>query len=141
MRFAGFRNSTSDRPQDQLARAGEDEAAQFLHEKGCVILHRNIRFPEGELDIVAREGRTLLFVEVKTRRPVAFSRFGSKYGSPALAVHSGKQKRILAAAQRFISLCRLEKISVRFDVVAIDWPENAPPIVEHIPAAFLPEDI
>ncbi len=133
MRLPCSRNSTSDRPKDQLARAGEDEAAQFLSEKGCAVLHRNVRFPEGELDIVARDGRTILFVEVKTRRPGLF-------GSPSLAVHPGKQRRILAAARRFVFLCRLESIAVRFDVIAIDWPEESPPKVEHIPAAFLPED-
>ena len=134
IRLPNSRNSISDHPKDQLARAGEDEAVLFLHDKGQVILHRNIRFPEGELDIVAREGETLVFVEVKTRRP-------SPYGSPSLAVQVGKQRRMIAAARRLMKLCQLEKFSVRFDVVAIEWPENATPTIEHFPAAFLPRDL
>ncbi len=92
-------------------RIAEDEACRFLRERGYEIVARNWRTRQGEIDIVAREGRTLAFVEVKSR-----SRTG--YGGPEAAVHPTKQRRIIAAAQDF--LMRTEcGLPVRFDVVAV----------------------
>lgn len=132
MRLPCSRESLSERPKDQLARAGEEETAFLLSEKGYTILQRNLRFPEGELDLVLRDGKTLVFVEVKTRRP-------GLYGSPSLAVHPGKQLRILAMARRFQSLCRLGHVPIRFDIVTVDWPEDATPKLEHLVNAFAPD--
>jgi putative endonuclease len=88
----------------------EEEACRYLRERGYEIVARNWRTVRGEIDIVARDGPTLVFVEVKSR-----SRPG--FGGPEAAVHPAKQRRVIAAARDFLvkTDCRL---SVRFDVVA-----------------------
>lgn len=134
VRFPSTLQNTSERSKDQLGRAGEEEAAILLREKGYVLLQQNLRFPEGELDIVARSGPTLVFVEVKTRRR-------KDQGAPYEAVSFGKQKRQIAAAQRFISECGLRKVTVRFDVVSIHWPKDGPPEIEHWENAYRPQDV
>jgi putative endonuclease len=134
IKFPSTRQSRSDNPKDHLARAGEDAAANYLRSKGYTILHRNIRFPEGELDLVATSGRTLIFIEVKTRANESF-------GSPFQSVSEGKQRRQAAMARRFVSLCRLQEFPVRFDVVSVVLPPGQPPKIEHIESAFLVNDL
>ena len=134
IRFPSTRKSRSDREKDQLARTGEDAAAQHLSSKGYTILHRNIRFPEGELDLVAKWEKTLVFVEVKTRK-------SEQFGKPYHSVSERKQRRQVAMANRFVSICRLQHVPVRFDVVSIILlPEHAPNI-EHIENAFPVKDL
>ena len=134
IKFPSTRRSFSGNPKDQRARAGEEAAARFLASKGYTILHRNIRFPEGELDFVAKWGNTLIFIEVKTRKT-------EKFGQPYLSVSEGKQRRQAAMASRFISLCRLQDVPVRFDVVSIVLPHGQPPKIEHMENAFLVKDV
>lgn len=134
MRLPSTLRNTSDNPKDRLARAGEEEASLFLEEIGYTILHRNVRFPEGELDIVARQGPMLVFVEVKTRQ-------GDRFGKPDVAVGSNKQHRQVATASRFLTLCRLQAVPVRFDIVSILWPKGKPPEIEHLSNAFQPRDL
>lgn len=134
MRLPSSLQNTSEKPKDRLARAGEDAAADFLEDNGYVILHRNIRFPEGELDIVARQDAELVFVEVKTRQ-------SDEFGSPELAVSPNKQRRQMAAAGRFISLCRLHHVPVRFDIVSVLWTPDAPPKIEHHRNAYRANDL
>lgn len=69
-----------------LGRQGEDAAAAFLQDHGCEILARNFRTPRGEIDIIAREGQSVIFVEVKTRRT-------ERFGRPAAAVGYRKQQK------------------------------------------------
>ncbi|SMX71987.1 MULTISPECIES: YraN family protein [Brevibacterium] len=73
--------------QRSLGQTGEDLAAGFLQRQGMVIIERNFRCPRGEIDIIARDGDTIVFVEVKTRRTLAL-------GSPLEAVTRAKLKRI-----------------------------------------------
>ncbi len=97
---------------DRLApgRTAEENACRLLRERGYKIVARNWRTIRGEIDIVARDGPTLVFVEVKSR-----SRPG--FGGPEAAVHPAKQRRLIAAARDF--LARTEcKLPTRFDVVA-----------------------
>ena len=129
IKFPAARHSRSEHPKDQLARAGEEAAADYLTSKGYTVLHRNIRFPEGELDIVARWERTLVFVEVKTRKT-------EKFGLPYESVSEKKQRRQVAMASRFVSLCRLQGIAVRFDILSIILPPGESPRIEHIENAF-----
>jgi len=72
---------------------GESLACAHLEQKGIVVLERNFRCPAGEIDIIAREKRTLLFIEVKARSSL-------RYGRPAEAVNRAKQLKILRSAQR-----------------------------------------
>ena len=134
IKFPAARHSRSEKPKDQLARAGEDAAADYLVAKGYAVLHRNIRFPEGELDIVARWERTLVFIEVKTRKT-------EEFGLPYEFVSAKKQRRQVAMASRFVSLCRLQGIAIRFDILSIILPSGELPKIEHIENAFLVKDL
>jgi putative endonuclease len=112
-----------------LGERGERTAASFLRRKGMRIIVRNYRGPGGEIDLIARDGETLVFVEVKTR----------KAGTPAEAVDLEKQGRITRTALHFLKKHGLLNPGVpsRFDVVAIVWPDGARrPAVEHFPNAF-----
>lgn len=106
-------------------REGEAAAARHLAENGAVVLARNVRYPVGEIDLVAREGETLLFVEVKRRRDAG-------RGEGAEAVTPRKRRRIVAAARRWLAGEARPARLVRFDVVAlrdepfrIDWIKGA----------------
>ena len=90
---------------------GEETACRFLRDRGYEIVTRNWRTARGEIDIVARDGATLVFVEVKSR-----SRTG--FGGPEAAVAPAKQRRLIAAARAFLGSTECE-LAVRFDVVAI----------------------
>lgn len=81
-------------------RTGEDFAAEFLRSRGYEILGRNVRAGRGELDIVARRGDVLAFVEVKTRHAVPGVR--SPYGTPAAAVNWKKQENLVKAAEEYL---------------------------------------
>lgn len=89
----------------------EADACRFLKQRGYKILARNWRTRTGEVDIIAREGEILVFVEVKARS-------GSGFGGPAAAVNAAKQQRIISAALSFIEETECT-LPMRFDVVAI----------------------
>jgi len=110
-----------------LGRWGEEQAARYLERHGLRILQRNLRTPVGEIAILARDGKTLVFVEVTTRRSLAS-------GSPQEAVGPTKQRQILRAAQWHLSGAA-PRTTVRFDVVAI-LAGPGEPVIEHIVNAF-----
>lgn len=110
-----------------LGSRGEDEAARYLRRQGLRVLSRGYRTPWGEVDLIAREGDTLVFVEVKARRK----------GEPAQAVTPEKQRRLTLAALRFLKENSLLEQRCRFDVVAITWPDSrSAPAIEHLRSAF-----
>ncbi|MEN8730042.1 MAG: YraN family protein [Desulfuromonadales bacterium] len=111
-----------------LGRLGEDAAAKYLQRLGMTILQRNVHTPVGEIDLVARQRRTLIFVEVKTRRSSAF-------GSPAEAVGLRKQRQIIRAAKWFLSDKSGKTLQPRFDVVSV-LINGSDVAIEHIPGAF-----
>jgi len=96
----------------RLGRAGEASAERFLRKRGYKIIERNYRTRFGELDIIARDGATLVFIEVKTRS-------GHVFGSPSEAVGQGKQSRLTLAASLYMEKRRLRDLPVRFDVVGV----------------------
>lgn len=117
------------RPQS-LGAAGERYAAKWLKKQGYRIIGQGLRSRLGELDLVAKEGTTLVFVEVKTRR-------SSERGEPVEAVGHQKQQRLVRAALEYMRKHRLLGVACRFDVVSIVWPEDsAEPSVKHFKAAF-----
>ena len=117
-------------PRKSLGERGEIVAAKFLKRRGYHILGRQVDTRHGEIDIVAVDGRTVVFVEVKTRH-------STETGHPADAVDEGKQKRLTRAALAYLKSNRLLQYSARFDVVAITWPAAARrPEVEHFVNAF-----
>lgn len=111
-----------------LGKQGEELAARYLEQRGFTIVARNHRTPIGELDIIARDRRHLLFVEVKTRR-------STRFGAPAEAVGAHKQRQILRAAQWYLASARYPDLQPRFDVVSVIVGKGEP-AVSHIPNAF-----
>jgi putative endonuclease len=111
-----------------LGREGERVAERFLKKKGYKLVERNYRCVGGEIDLIALDGRVIVFVEVKTRT-------GHGFGTPLEAVEFRKQRKMILAAQYFLSEKGLHQREARFDVVGISWPEREP-VVEHIENAF-----
>ncbi|SNQ47836.1 conserved hypothetical protein [Frankia canadensis] len=117
------------RAKDELGRFGEEVACRHLAAGGAAILDRNWRCREGELDLVARDGATLVFCEVKTRS-------GARYGSAAEAVVGRKAARIRRLAARWLAEHPHEPSPVRFDLVLVFRPPAGQVRVEHRRAAF-----
>jgi putative endonuclease len=110
-----------------LGDRGERAAARFLRRRGLRILTRGYRTASGEIDLVARDGDTLVFIEVKSRR----------HGEPAEAVTPEKQRRLTLAALHFLKRYDLLEQRCRFDVVAVVWPDRRhAPTIEHFTNAF-----
>jgi len=115
-----------------LGQQGEDAAARYLRRLGYTIVARGEHGSLGELDLVAVDGRTVVFVEVKTRRT-------HDAGHPAEAVDLNKQRQLTRLALTYLKRRGLLENAARFDVVAITWPENQrKPTIEHIKNAFEP---
>jgi putative endonuclease len=113
-----------------LGARGERAAARYLQRCGYQIVSRSDRGKLGEIDLVAIDGRTIVFVEVKTRRSQAA-------GHPAEAVDRKKQRRLTRLALSYLKRYGLLEYPARFDVVAVIWPDDAhPPTIEHFRDAF-----
>lgn len=113
-----------------LGRWGEDLAAQHLASEGYELLARNWRCRAGELDIVARGGDVLAFVEVKTRSGLAF-------GEPSEAVTAVKARRIHVLAFQWLAECRPPgRHELRFDVISVIRRPPEQPELLHLKAAF-----
>lgn len=109
----------------QIGRLGEDIAAAHLLEQGWVILERNHRVARGELDIVALDGQTLVFVEVKTRRTVLS-------GVPQAAVDARKLRRLRLLASHYLLENSPPHRDLRIDVIAVMVADGAEPEIEHL---------
>ena len=103
----------------QLGKLGENLAVEELESRGYAILERRYRTRHGEIDIVARDGDTLVFVEVKAR-------VTSEFGTAAEAVTRQKQLRLARMAREYLALAGIADRPCRFDVVAIDDAETVP---------------
>jgi putative endonuclease len=113
---------------DYHGRRGEDLAHRYLRRRGCIVVARNYRTAggSGEIDIVAWQGDTLVFVEVKTRSTVDF-------GEPDRAVDAQKRERLLRAAREYLRRAEVGWDRARFDIVSIvlskpvkiDWMRDA----------------
>jgi len=99
--------------QQQFGKKSERLAAEFLKRTGYRILETNYRSKLGEIDIIAREKGTIVFVEVKARNT-------SRFGSPKGAITPAKQRKISMAALDYLKRSGQTEVSARFDVVAID---------------------
>lgn len=116
-------------PDAALGRRGEDLAHRYLRSKGLTILSRNYRPGGGdaEVDIVARDGETTVFIEVKTRS-------SAEYGTPDRAIGTEKQKNIVRAARAFATRAGIEWEQVRFDTISIVLTKS--PSIVHQQDAF-----
>jgi putative endonuclease len=107
-------------------REGENRAAEALEGKGMTILARNFRSRTGEIDIIAREEETIVFVEVKT-----WSRYG--FEDLGLGINEKKQRRIIETAKYFLLEHReYNEMALRFDVIFI-----SPTGIVHLASAFM----
>ena len=114
-----------------LGSRGERTAERFLKRRGHRILARNFRCPGGEIDLVTLDGRTLVFVEVKTRE-------SSAHADPQESVNYDKQRRVIQAARFYRRAKSAEHLPCRFDVVGVVMAPGMPEQVCHIPDAFSP---
>ena len=113
-----------------LDRRGERAAERHVRKLGYKIVARRERGRLGELDLVAVDGRTIVFIEVKTRR-------SHDKGLPADAVDADKQQRLTRLALAYLKRHDLLEHSARFDVIGVTWPEGAKrPTIEHYQNAF-----
>ena len=110
------------------AHPSEQAALVYLQQAGLTLLDRNWRCRWGELDLVMREGGTVVFVEVRYRASAAF-------GGAAASVDRGKRRRLAASAQAWLQQSRQFQAAARLDVVAVCGPPGRPRI-EWIPNAF-----
>ncbi|HZL34769.1 MAG TPA: YraN family protein [Tepidisphaeraceae bacterium] len=113
---------------DTLGDRGENLAARFLRNLGYKIIVRNFRCQTGEIDIIARDGGTLVFVEVKTRV--------GEEPAPEVQVHDFKRHQITKTAKAYLGRYGSPPPPARFDVVAIVWPDGREPEIRHVPHAF-----
>jgi putative endonuclease len=109
---------------------GEQAAERYLKRLGYIIVARAERDRLGELDLVAIDGKTIVFVEVKTR-------VSSSRGYPAEAVDDDKQRRLTRAALSYLRRHDLLEYRARFDVIAVTWPDSQKQShIEHFKNAF-----
>lgn len=101
-----------------LGRRGEDLAAAYLVSLGFEVVGRNVRTRYGELDIVAREGETLVFVEVRSRRD-------DRLGSPEESVDARKQAKLVALAEAYLATLPESPAACRIDVVVVEIQAGA----------------
>jgi len=117
-----------------LGQRGELYASRWLRKQGYKIVAGGKRTRYGEIDLVAVEHETIVFVEVKTRQ-------SHDKGHPAEAVDKAKQQHLVRSALAFLKEHHLLEYSVRFDVIAITWPPEAKqPELQHFKNAFEPAD-
>jgi len=100
-------------PKQQFGKTGESLAVRYLRKKGYRILLQNYRNKLGEIDIIAKEKGTLVFVEVKSRK-------SGQYGSPKYAVTPAKQRKISIVALSYLKEIRQSDAKARFDVVTVN---------------------
>ena len=114
----------------EVGNKGEKLAAKFLKRKGYKIIQRNYKCKLGEIDIIAEQDRTIVFVEVKTRRT-------QEFGPPQYAITAAKKRQISSVALLYIREKKFVEQSCRFDVIGITFPpESRKPRIEHIQNAF-----
>ena len=112
-----------------LGNRGEELAATFLKQKGFQIISRNYRQKTGEVDIIAKDGNTLVFIEVKTRSSLLF-------GQPFEAVTERKQTQLNRIALDYMTRNKITNQAARFDVVSILIEKNKKPEIEHLQNCF-----
>ena len=95
-----------------LGKYGEDIAVKYLKNRHYIILERNFRSKQGEIDIIAKDNNELIFIEVKTRRNL-------KYGTPAEAVDNKKIQHIYNTANLYLKLKNVRNIIIRFDIIEV----------------------
>jgi putative endonuclease len=123
--FQNQNKSTKDKGKE-----AEELATKFLKEKNYTILKRNFHFGNiGEIDIIAKDKDTVVFVEVKARS-------NPKFYDPLEAITKSKQKNLIAVAKGYIMINDLINTDFRFDIISIDYSVS-PEIIEHLENAIV----
>ena len=112
-------------------RLGERAAKRQLKKRGLKFLYANFSSEHGAIDLIFREGKTLVFVEVKTRSSESWTR-------PAAAVNADKQRKLIATARDYLRLLRHPNVPYRFDIVEVLLANGRVDEVRHQPNAFAP---
>ncbi len=112
-----------------LGRSGEEIALRFLKKKGYRIIGQSFRMFRGEIDIIAFDRKTLVFVEVKTRK-------SREYGSPEESVTSAKQEQLRKIASGFLVKSHLQDVECRFDVISVLFNPDGSSRIQHFRNAF-----
>ncbi len=107
----------STKTRTEAGRTAEEQAIAFLSQKGFHLLHRNYRIRQGEIDLIAKEGEVLCFIEVRSRSQAVF-------GSAIETISDKKKLRILRTAEHFLTYVWKRTHACRFDVVTIDGPDQ-----------------
>jgi putative endonuclease len=113
----------------ELGRSGESVALEYLKAKKYKIVEKGFRFLRGEIDIIAYDGRTLVFVEVKTRKSVKFSQ-------PEESITPAKRKQLRKVAQGYLLRRNIQDVECRFDVLSLTFDDLEGYTVKHISDAF-----
>ena len=113
----------------RLGAAGERLAADYLRIRGYQVLARNVREGHAEVDLVVRIGRTVAFVEVKTRT-------GPGYGHPLESITSAKRREVERVAAAWVRRHGAPGDTFRFDAISVHWAGAGAPTIEHVPDAW-----
>lgn len=113
----------------ETGKIGEDIAVRYLNEKGYQIIERNFECIQGEIDVIAKDKKELVFIEVKTRA-------SALYGLPKEAVDKTKKKHIYKSAEYYIYLKHLENTPIRIDVIEV-YKKNDKYKLNHIKQAII----
>jgi len=113
----------------EFGKSGEEAAARYLKNKKFRIIERNFRFLKGEIDIIAYDKETLVFIEVKARK-------SQEFGSPEESVTPSKQRQIKRVAQGFLVKNNLKDVQCRFDVLSLSFHEKNGYQIHHLQNAF-----
>ena len=127
---------------DRRALGAQVEAAAgaFLRREGLVAIASNAQYRDGELDLVMRDGDTVVFVEVRYRRGGAHGFAAHGFGGGAASIDAGKRRRIVQAAERFLAAHRdLARLPCRFDVIDASG-DPATPDLDWLRDAFRADD-
>ncbi|HHT50401.1 MAG TPA: YraN family protein [Eubacteriaceae bacterium] len=112
----------------KIGKVGEQEAVKFLKKKNYKIIDQNFSCKIGEIDIIAYQKDTIVFVEVKTRK-------NNLFGTPGQAVNKSKQKKIIKTALYYLQLKNKYHENIRFDIVEV-WFDKGIKDINIIPNAF-----
>lgn len=96
------------------------------------VIARRYNTPAGEIDLIMKDGGTIVFVEVKTRRD-------DRMSDPEHAVNADKRRKLTRCARGFVNERKLHDWPFRFDIVSVILPAGGEPCVKHIPEAFMPQ--
>lgn len=113
----------------EVGLCGEDIAVRYLEAQGFSVVSRNFRSRFGEIDVIAKDGDTIVFIEVKTRR-------SRRFGKAIEQITKAKQRKVMKAASEYLLRTGALENDVRFDVLAIDMFPDGEGRVEQIKGAF-----